>query len=174
MTGRKKKKVKVSRKKGKIAVGKNVLKKSNKKKVFSGIDTLNSNSNGKVISSFGGINFFVTRKQALFICNMKQEVSGKWAEHEIIGRKSKSEFLGADLRTFTFEMMVDARFGYKPHSIMKKIHRLIEKGTVDKWMVGTHKIGSKWKMISSSDAFDVVYAGGELTKATLSVTLKEY
>ena len=105
---------------------------------------------------------------------MKQDVSGKWAEHEVIGLKSKSEFLGADLRSFSFEIMVDVQFGYKPHSILKKIHNLIEKGKVDTLMVGTHKIGSKWKMTNASDAFDVVYAGGELAKASIAVTLKEY
>jgi len=81
---------------------------------------------------------------------------------------------GADLRSFSFEIMVDINLGYKPHSILKKIHRLVEKGKVDTLMIGTHKIGSKWKMTNASDSFDVVYAGGELAKASISVTLKEY
>lgn len=165
----KKKKVKVSRKKGKVVVGKNVLISSGKTTVVQKLNT-----NGKVVSSFGGINFFVTRETALIISNMKQDVAGKWTEHEVIGTKSKSEFLGADLRSFSFEIIVDVQFGYKPHSIMKKIHNIIEKGKVDTLMVGTHKIGSKWKMTNASDAFDVVYSGGELAKAAITVTMKEY
>lgn len=169
----KKKKVKVSRKKGKVVVkkGKNTVAKSNFKNV---LVKSNLDSEGKVIASFCGINFFVTREVALFLSNMKQNVSGKWIEHEILGKKPKSEFAGADLRSFSFDMMVDVRFGYKPHSIMKKVHQIIEKGKVDKLMIGTHKIGSKWKMTNASDEFDVVYAGGKVTKATITVTLKEY
>ena len=172
MAKKKKKTVKVSRKKGKVKVikGKNVLWKkasfnSSKKKV---------SQPGKVISSFGGIRFFVTKNTALIIDNLKQEVSGRWSEHEIIGKKPKSEFTGADLRSFSFEIMVDINLGYKPHSILKKLHRLVERGKVDTLMIGTHKIGSKWKMTNASDSFDVVYAGGELAKASISVTLKEY
>jgi phage protein U len=116
----------------------------------------------------------VTKNTALILDNLKQEVSGRWSEHEIIGKKPKSEFTGADLRSFSFEIMVDINLGYKPHSILKKIHRLVEKGKVDTLMIGTHKIGSKWKMTNASDSFDVVYAGGELAKASISVTLKEY
>lgn len=165
----KKKKVKVSRKKGKVKVikGKNVLD-PNRKKV------VRLSENNKVVSSFCGINFFVTRKTALILGNLKQDVSGKWVNHEIIGCKPKSEFVGADLRSFSFEIIVDICFGYKPHSIMKKIHKIVEKGKVDKLMIGTHKIGSKWKMTNASDAFDVVYSGGEVSKVTINVTLQEY
>ena len=84
MDKKKKKTVKVSRKKGKVKVikGKNVLWKkasfnSSKKKV---------SQPGKVISSFGGIRFFVTKNTALILDNLKQEVSGRWSEHEIIGK----------------------------------------------------------------------------------------
>lgn len=166
----KKKKVKVSRSKAKQVVIRIFDKNAAVDKVISS----KTKSNGNVICSFCGINFFVTRKTALIIGNMKQDVSGKWIEHEILGGKPKSEFVGADLRSFSFEIMVDARFGYKPHSIMKKIHQIVEKGKVDKLMIGTHKIGSRWKMTNASDAFDVVYAGGKVARVTINVTLKEY
>ena len=168
------KKVKVSRKKGKVLVkkGKNIMNATTKKDgTMSNVLIKKSNN---VVSSFGGIDFFVTRETALILSNMKQEVSGKWADHEIIGSKPKSEFLGAGLRSFSFDIMVDVQFGYKPHSIMKKIHSFVEKGKVDKLMIGSHKIGNKWKMTGASDSFDVVYAGGKLSKATISVTLQEY
>lgn len=172
------KKVKVSRKKGKVTVkkGKNTLVKPKAQNTLVTTKKIGSNSTttGRVISSFCGIVFTVTRKTALILGNMKQDTSGKWVEHEILGSKPKSEFVGADLRTFSFDIMVDVRFGYKPHSVMKKIHQIVEKGKVDKLMVGTHKIGSKWKMTNASDAFDVVYSGGEVSKATINVTLKEY
>lgn len=162
-----KKRIKVSRSKRGVLVDKVVT--SKKKTSMSSLK-----SDGLEICSFCGLHFFVTRKTALFIKNLGQEVVGKWAAHEIIGRKAKSEFLGAELRSFTFEFTVDAQFGYKPHTVLKKVHQIIEKGKVDTFFLGTHKIGSKWKMTKESETYDVVYSGGKLAKATISATMEEY
>lgn len=176
-----KKKKKVYAKRGKTIYLKNTLvkKKNNMKNV------LDANYYGsKQLGSFGGIVFKVvarikpdgTRtKKILTPKDIRQEISGEWTEHKVIGKKARTEFVGPGLRTMQYSIMVDAQLGYKPHAILKKINQFVEKGKVDIFTLGTHKIGAgKWKMEKASEAFNRVYSGGELARATIDVTLSEY
>lgn len=133
------------------------------------------------IGSFGGIVFQVyatgsgKNKKALMPAEMKQEISSEWSEHKRIGYKSKPEFNASGIRTFALTVMVDVQLGYKPHAIMKKFHKMCEEGKVFPLYIGTHKIGKyKWKLESVSDAFDLMYSGGELARVLIDLTLSEY
>ncbi len=148
-------------------------------------DKLASGSSGsRQIGSFGGIVFRVAAKtrpdgtrtrKILSPSGIRQEVAGEWAEHKVIGKRTRTEFTGPALRTMQYQIVVDVQLGYKPHSILKKINQFVEKGKVDIFTLGSHKIGTgKWKMERASEAFDLVYNGGELARATLDITLSEY
>lgn len=127
------------------------------------------------VGSFGGIVFKVSSKKTLTMQEPKQEVSGRWESHQIIGSKPKPEFLGPDTRSFEMTVIIDVQLGYKPHKILKKINQLCEKGKVDILVIGTHKIGKyKWKLEKASEAFDLLYSGGELARAKVDLTLSEY
>lgn len=181
-----KKKKKVYAKRGKTIVLKNtIIKKKKKTKNMKDVLVGNSSVGGsKQLGSFGGIVFKVvarikpdgTRtKKILTPFDIKQEVAGEWTEHKVIGKKARSEFSSPGLRTLQYSIMVDVQLGYKPHAILKKINQFVEKGKVDIFTLGTHKIGSgKWKMEKASEAFNRVYSGGELARATIDVTLSEY
>lgn len=169
---------KKKKKKNKLIVcrGKNIAIKVTKKKNRL-VTTHSSSAKLKPgqIGSFGGIIFKVSEKKALPMQNIKQEINAKWSLHEILGSKPKAEFSGPELRTFTLDTIVDVQLGYKPHSIIKKMNRLCEKGKVDNLIIGSHKIGAyKWKLEKVSEAFDLIYSGGELARAKLSLTLSEY
>lgn len=127
------------------------------------------------IGSFGGIIFRVSDKKALPMQNVKQELSSRWLQHEVIGSRPKPEFAGAELRTFTLSTIVDVQLGYKPHAMMKKMNQLCEKGKVDILIVGTHKIGlHKWKLEKVSELYDLIYNDGKLVRAKIDMTLSEY
>lgn len=138
----------------------------------------------KQIGSFGGLVFRVVSmvgtdgkrvRKILSPSNINQEISGNWADHSIIGKKPKSEFLGPDLRSLTLQIVVDVQLGYKPHAILRKINKFVEEGKVDIFVLGTHKIGTgKWKMEKASEAFNLIYNEGQLARATIDITLGEY
>ncbi len=130
---------------------------------------------GKIIASYGGLIFLVNPKKIFPLQNMKQEVSGEWGSHDVIGKKAKAEFLGPGIRQMTFDVTIDATLGIKPHSVIKKMNKMAEEGKVSNFMLGTHKIGKgKWKMEKVSQDFSLIYSGGELVRAKGSVTLSEY
>lgn len=140
--------------------------------------TTNRNSgygkNGQM-GCWGGIIFKISETNLLPMQNMKQDLSGRWAKHDVIGSKPKSEFQGADLRTFTLSTIVDVQFGLKPHTMMKKINQACENGKVDILVIGTHKIGTrKWKLEKVSESYDLIYRQGELARATIDLTFSEY
>lgn len=162
-------------KKGKTYVGRGVLVKS---ATIKGKNAL-IKSKPASFGSYAGCAFKISstgkKRKMLVPMEMKQEISGEWSEHKRIGYKAKSEFNAAGLRTFTMQIIVDVQFGYKPHAIMKKLHKVCEQGKVYPLIIGTHKIGKyKWALESISEAFNLVYSHGELARATLDLTLKEY
>lgn len=181
MAKKKKKKVAVSR-------GKNVLvTKSNVKKKDSGSTSAMNvlvSADGKFLGplgSFAGVTFIVAtqkgyKKKVLSPQNMQREVGSRWASHEVIGGdKPQMEFLGADIDTMTFTITVDVMLGYKPHAVMKKLNDFLRKGKVDYFYLGNHKLGTgRWKLEKISESFNLIYAKGELARATLDITISEY
>lgn len=133
-----------------------------------------------VIGSFAGLEFRVNVKKdgsldILTPADMGQEVSSNWTEHEIIGRKyPKSEFLGANNRSFNMTIVIDRLWGHSPLGTMKKLSLFCEKGKVDVLKIGSHKVGTKWKIDSISQAWNAVYHEGQLVKATVTLTLSHY
>ena len=134
----------------------------------------------KVIGSFADVKFQVktTKEGKLKVLtpnDIEQTVSSNWVEHQIIGRKfPKTEFVGANIRTMTMTIVVDRMLGQNPHSVMHKLNKFCEEGGVSKLTIGSHKIGNKWKIQEMSEAFDRIYSKGQLTKATLNLTLAYY
>lgn len=160
---------------GKTVVVKSVLKKSTHPLAQQILIKKGKAAKQKKIASFGGINFLVNPNKVLTPKSLKQDTSGEWGDHEVIGAKPKSEFQGAGLRQLSFDVVLDAQLGVKPHSIIKKMHKLVEDGKIGIFMLGTHKIGKgKWKMEKVSDEFSLIYSKGQLVRATVSVTLSEY
>jgi len=148
--------------------------------VKSGKDTKPSKktieSNG--IGSFAGLKFYVkTDKDGnldmFSFSDASQEVSAEWQEHRIIGRKfPKMEFIGANNRSFTMTIMVDKQFGKNPMSVISSLNKFCETGKISELHIGSHKIGGgKWYIESVSQSWDKIYSKGQLTRATLDLTL---
>lgn len=180
---KKEKKIKVKRGTS-VTLKEGIVKKRTSKGVLLNKMRSGGGAGNKRIGSFGGIVFRVTAlmgadgkriRKILSPSDINQEIAGNWADHSIIGKKPKSEFLGPDLRSLTFQIVVDVQLGYKPHAILKKINRFVEEGKVDIFVLGTHKIGTgKWKMEKASEAFNLIYNEGQLARATVDITLGEY
>ena len=107
--------------------------------------------------------------------NLTQKISGRYATHNMIGQKPKTEFLGADLRTLNFEIMLSAMHGVKPRKTLEAIEKAIETGAAYTFTVGGTKIGkNKWVITDISETWDKVLNKGELAEAKATLSLKEY
>ena len=119
--------------------------------------------------------FSTSDKKILNFSDFQQTVSGRWALHERILKKSQSEFLGPDLRKVTFKIVLNATHGIRPRKTMEAMEKMVEKGTTEPLVIGGKKVGKyKWKMLSINETWDVIMNKGELVKATVSITLEEY
>lgn len=128
------------------------------------------------IGSFGKVLVFKTNDKKILTFNeFKQTVSARWAKHDRIGKKPKSEFLGADLREVSFVVELNATLGVKPRKQIETIEKAIENGTVENLVIGGKKIGkNKWKITNMSESWNHIMSKGELLQASVQITMEEY
>ena len=128
-----------------------------------------------MIGILGNLRFRVNDSRVFTFQNLKREVSASWSTMERIGQKPLSEFNGPDLQTISFDITLDASLGVKPRYLLEVLERMVEAGEVNTLVIGKKKIGkNKWVITKSSEAWEVVLRGGELYRASVSLTLQEY
>lgn len=128
-----------------------------------------------MIGKYGDIIFETNDKRIMAFNSFTQNISGRWSSHGVIGKKERAEFNGAGRRKVTFKMTLCATLGVRPREMLEKLEDIVENGKVDYLVVGGRSIGEhQFAMTSMSETWDAVYSRGELSKASVSVTLEEY
>lgn len=126
------------------------------------------------IGSFGkDIIFQVSDKKILTFNSFSRTVKSRWATHSIIKGKPKSEFLGADLQSITFNIVLDVMCGLKPQKMLDKLVKRAEGKKINSLIIGGKVLG-KFRLSSITETREVIYNGGELAKCTVALTLDEY
>ena len=74
------------------------------------------------------ITFEVSSRKVLTFDQMQRSVKGRWATHDVIGGKVKSEFLGADVASITLPIYLSAMHGVRPRRTIELINDAIESG----------------------------------------------
>ena len=121
------------------------------------------------------ITFKVSSKKVLTFNDMARKVSGRWAVHELIKGKPKSEFLGADLQEVSLKILLSSALGVKPRKTLERIRKAIEKGERFTFVLGGKPVSkNKWVIVEASEEWDIILSKGELVQAKLELTLKEY
>lgn len=127
------------------------------------------------IGSLGSlITFEVSDKKILTFKDLQVNASGSWSYHDIISKKPRSEFNGAELKDSSFSIVLSAEHGVKPRETMDKIVKAVESGQAMPFTLGGKVIGSNWIIKSNSGMYDIVMNKGEVAKATVKITLEEY
>lgn len=128
-----------------------------------------------MVGKYGSIIFETNDKHILAINNLSVSVGGRWSGHAVIGRKERKEFLGPDAKKVSFQMTLSAEYGIRPRTMLEKLEHMVESGYVDYLMIGGRPIGyNRFAITSISEAWDVLYSEGELSRATVSITMEEY
>ena len=119
--------------------------------------------------------FEVSDKRALTFGEMGREVTSRWATHEALGVKPRAGFLGPGSQTVTLPITLSATLGVRPREILRAIERMVESGAAEYLIIGNAPVGSgPFRLTGSSETWDHVYRNGELSKASLTITLEEY
>lgn len=121
------------------------------------------------------ITFQVSSKKVLTFKGFQRQTKGRWARHDVFGKKPKSEFLGPDLQQVTLNIFISAMHRVKPRKTIDRIGKAIEKGTPFTFVIGGKKIGKNmWVIDNMSDTWGDVIEDGRLVSANLTLTLTEY
>lgn len=139
-----------------------------------------SGGSNKYMATFAGLKFHVKvdKKGMLDILTFQdatREMNAVWEEHRIIGQTyPEQEFIGMEAESFNMTIVLDRQFGQSPHGKMKKLHKFMTAGKHSELHIGSHKIGKRWKIETISEAYNKIYHNGQLTKATVDLTISTY
>lgn len=128
-----------------------------------------------MIGFFGDIIFETSDKRILTFQDLKRDTSSRWSNHDVIGKKPTSEFIGPGLDTISFTINLNASLGVKPRHEMERWLEKARSGTAETLVVGNKGLGvDKWTVKSVSQAWGVVLHEGEVYSGKVDIQLEEY
>ena len=126
------------------------------------------------IGTFGDLIFEVSDKKIFTPATFSRSGGAVWADHPMLYKKSRREFMHSEIRGIEVEIKVNALHGVKPWETIRTMYKYMENGKCSPFVVGGKPMANyKMCIISVSDTWDEVLNEGELIKATLSITLEE-
>lgn len=126
------------------------------------------------VGYFGNVVFTTSDKKILSFRDFKLTASGDWGEHKCIGKESQWEFLGPNAEKISFVIELDANYGINPRKEIEKLINYAEKGTISPLVIGGKKVGSRWRTTNVSSSWNHIMSGGELVKASVTLTIEAY
>ncbi|RAV18837.1 phage tail protein [Paenibacillus contaminans] len=128
-----------------------------------------------MIGSFGDVVFVATEDTIRTFTEFSRSAEGRWAKHDVIGRKPVSQFIGPGLDRITFTMVFDVSYGLNPREELDKLVVLEREGTAAALTVGGKGVGvDLWSISSFEQHWDRVDNRGNILYATANLTLEEY
>ena len=127
-----------------------------------------------MIGSFGDIVFETSDEKILTPMSMTRTGGAVWADHPMLYKKPKREFMHSESRGVELEIKLKASLGVSPAKSIDALYKLMENGRTHPLVVGGRPM-SRYDMavMTISDAWDEVLSGGELISATVSVKFEE-
>lgn len=126
-----------------------------------------------MIGSLGSIVFTTSDRKVLTFRDMSKQYAARYARHELIGKKPKLEFIGADLRKMSFSIRLDSSLGVNPQETITALTAAVEQGEVQAFMLGDEFIGN-FVVMDIDEAAMVYNNRGRLRLADIKVSIEEY
>lgn len=127
------------------------------------------------IGTFGPVVFEVSSEKVRTFDSLQRTESGRWTTHEVLHQKPKSEFLGADNGSITFDMYFNVALNVHPQKEIDMLIRMVRVGAVHTLIIGEKRHGiHKWKITSVGQTYNKWDNRGNVLTASVSVSLEEY
>lgn len=128
------------------------------------------------IGSWGSdLVFSVNANAQLPFTDFKRKVSAKWATHDILGDKPRAEFQGMEQTENSMEITFSAHRGQSPRKCIERLEEACRNGEINYLYIGGKRVGEEKCYIESIDSdWNEVWNKGELIRATVEITFKEY
>lgn len=127
------------------------------------------------IGSLGPVVFVVSPQAMRTFQEFARNAASRYAKHDIIQQKPKTQFLGPGLDTISFKMWFDARYGLNPRKELDKLTELERKGKALPLIIGGKGLGTGlWIITGLNQTWDKIDNVGNILHATATVSLEEY
>lgn len=127
------------------------------------------------LGSLGPVVFEVNDKRIRTFSDFTRSASGRWANHEVLNKKPKSQRIGPGLDTVSFTMRFDVSLGLNPRKEMDRLTELEREGKVMPLIIGGKPLGvGKWKITSVEQSWPVIDNQGNVLVGTVNISLEEY
>jgi len=124
---------------------------------------------------FGPLIFQTSDRRILVPSGFTLDSSGRWSEHELLSGKPRSQFGGPGLKGGSFDIVFNSRWGVRPRAMLALLNIIVETGQHFHLIIGGRPVGrNSFYIPNTSETWDVVYNGGELARAKINITIKEY
>lgn len=127
------------------------------------------------IGTLGEVVFSVSDRVVETINNFVWSGSARYSIHQRHLTHALTEFTGLDPDGITFDIFVSAYLGVDPYAEIVKIWNYERGGTAVPLTIGTHAYGKyRWSIINHKMKAQTFDKRGDITSATISLTLQEY
>ncbi|OBZ09107.1 hypothetical protein A8L34_22545 [Bacillus sp. FJAT-27264] len=127
------------------------------------------------IGSLGPVVFVVSEGAIRTIEDFNRSSATRWAQHDIIGKKPKKEFLGPGVDSVTFSVRFSAAFGLNPRKELDRLTVLDRSGKAMPLIIGRKSVGvSLWIIANQSQDWSKLDSMGNVLDAQVTITLEEY
>lgn len=127
------------------------------------------------LSSYMGQVFTVSDRRIYTPSKLKGKTGSDWAVHDVVGRKSRSQYVGPKLKSYTFDILLRAQDGVNPRGVLRYFQAMAEEGRADWFIIGGRPLSPlPFRLVEVSDEWDAVISGGTLVECKLSLSVEEY
>lgn len=128
-----------------------------------------------MIGSFGDVVFTTNPKTLRTFTDFNRSSQSRWASHDILGRKPKTQRIGPGLDTVSFTMWFDSRYGLDPRKELDTLVIMERDGIAASLTIGDKGLGvDLWIITSLEQTWDQIDSRGNILFATANLTLEEY
>ena len=127
------------------------------------------------VGSMGDIPFVVTYGKIRTFSDYGRSGSGRWAKHDLIGRKPVMEFLGPDVEKVSMKIQLRTDHGINPESELERLRKMRDTGAVFPFILGGAPVSDNyWLLDDIGENVSYWRAGGKILSVSVDITLTEY
>lgn len=127
------------------------------------------------VGYMGDIPFVVTYGKIRTFSDYGRSGSGRWAKHDLIGRKPVMEFLGPDVEKVSMKIQLRTDHGINPESELERLRKMRDTGAVFPFILGGAPVSDNyWLLDDIGENVSYWRAGGKILSVSVDITLTEY
>ena len=127
------------------------------------------------VGSMGDIPFVVSYGKIRTFSDYGRSGSGRWAKHDLTGRKPVMEFLGPDVEKVSMKIQLRTDHGINPESELERLRKMRDTGAVFPFILGGAPVSDNyWLLEDIGENVSYWRAGGKILSVSVDITLTEY